>query len=459
MLQVQYMFEKSKLNKKQKNGLFLVELLGVKSGNINKKMKLNVSFAIDISTSMNDMLTKNNHSYIKPPYVAYGAGGVMDAIVNIKNNAGLGMGNILHRGYDQPVFNSYQNKLAQAKNAAISAVRAMKKGDIVSIVSFDDRAEVVVPATKISKNNIEDIVKKISGLYARGSTNLHEGWATSATEVAKNISVDRLNRVVVLSDGETNRGVVSTGQISDDVMKLYAKQISTSTFGIGDRFNEDLLLAMANNGGGNFYYIEKDSQIDEFFREEFSGMENLAAQQIEVSVEFSSDVKIAKEYNSYSKTSTGWIIPSITKSSRAIVLLGLDFGKLKTAVSGMINVKYLTLSGEVVNQSLPINVEVVGGAEYDKLPFNDEVRVQEVLMTVAQNKINATRAIDVGDMEAAKNFLNTSNAYVAASGLSDSRLASETVALNATLVDSDIQSAHVLRKSLSNQSYKTRYNK
>ncbi len=38
--------------------------------------------------------------------------------------------------------------------------------------------------------------------------------------------------------------------------ELRARGVATSTFGIGDDFDERLMEGMARSGGGNFYYLQ-----------------------------------------------------------------------------------------------------------------------------------------------------------------------------------------------------------
>ena len=62
-------------------------------------------------------------------------------------------------------------------------------------------------------------------------------------------------------------------------------------------FNEDLLEAMSNSGGGNFYFIENDSELESMFNDEFSGLSNVVA--TDVKLEFKAEgATIKKQLNS-----------------------------------------------------------------------------------------------------------------------------------------------------------------
>ena len=153
----------------------------------------------------------------------------------------------------------------------------MSEGDYVSVETFDSYVNVVLESLQLTKDNKNEVILKINQLTIAGATNLHGGWLEGCKQVAKNKSKEFLNRVVVLTDGQTNNGERNPDVIATDVMNVYDKGVSTTTFGVGSDFNENLLQDMANSGGGNFYYIEKEEEFAKMFNEEFDGINNIAA--------------------------------------------------------------------------------------------------------------------------------------------------------------------------------------
>ena len=83
----------------------------------------------------------------------------------------------------------------------------MREQDRVAIVAYDDRVDVILPSQKVTdKIRIKAALEHIR---SGGATDLHNGWLTGAEEVARNKSPNSLNRVLLLSDGNANRGEVS----------------------------------------------------------------------------------------------------------------------------------------------------------------------------------------------------------------------------------------------------------
>jgi Ca-activated chloride channel family protein len=99
---------------------------------------------------------------------------------------------------------SSQQRMANARRAATMAVDRLGSDDILSVVSYDDRIEVDVPATKVS--NPSDVKARIERLSPRGSTAIHAALLAAANEVRKFKSKDRVNRIVLISDGLANVG-------------------------------------------------------------------------------------------------------------------------------------------------------------------------------------------------------------------------------------------------------------
>jgi Ca-activated chloride channel family protein len=102
-------------------------------------------------------------------------------------------------------------KMVEARRGAISALQRLRASDIVSVVAYDDVVEVVVPATRASDRPV--LEAGIMALEPRGSTALYAGVVKCAAEVRKFKSNDRVNRIILLSDGIANVGPSSPSEL------------------------------------------------------------------------------------------------------------------------------------------------------------------------------------------------------------------------------------------------------
>ena len=95
-------------------------------------------------------------------------------------------------------------RIAQAKAAAIMAVSRLDHRDIASVVMFDNTTDVLMQAQPV--HNAALFVNAIQQIAVRGSTAIHAGVLVGANEVRRYKEPKRLNRVILLSDGQANIG-------------------------------------------------------------------------------------------------------------------------------------------------------------------------------------------------------------------------------------------------------------
>lgn len=153
------------------------------------------------------------------------------------------------------------DKIRLAKDAAVAAIRRLDSRDRFCVVSYDDQVEVVVPSTVATGNAVADAVRAIMSIEARGSTDLCGGWLRCCEQVAMFQAPDAVTRVLLLTDGLANQGVTDSLEIIGHASELRRRGVSTTTIGVGEDFDEHLLGRMADEGGGHFYFVERDEQI------------------------------------------------------------------------------------------------------------------------------------------------------------------------------------------------------
>lgn len=152
-------------------------------------------------------------------------------------------------------------KIELAKRAVEDALARLHADDRFSIVVYDDRIDVVVPGTLATTSARRDAVERLRTIDARGSTNLGDGWLRGCEQVALALSAEGVNRCLLLTDGLANIGMTDPDELARHAGELRARGVSTTTFGVGDDFDEHLLQAMAAAGGGHFYYIADAASI------------------------------------------------------------------------------------------------------------------------------------------------------------------------------------------------------
>ena len=161
-------------------------------------------------------------------------------------------------------------KFNQAKESALRLFELLQEQDYLSVISFDKSAKVDHPSIKKSSasQSVEDVIKSLR--LGKG-TNIYEALELAYKEVSKEIedsdSVTR--RIVLLTDGEA-----SVGRMEEKDFVLLSKRIreyhgiTISPIGIGDEYDQRLLHAIAQAGGGLPYHVKESDDLRRIFTEQ-----------------------------------------------------------------------------------------------------------------------------------------------------------------------------------------------
>ena len=179
--------------------------------------------------------------------------------------------------------------IVRAREAAITAVELLDEGDIVSIITYDDKVNVLVPAMPLTDRS--SVIEKIKSINTGGSTALFAGVSKGAQEVRKNLNGNFASRVILLSDGQANVGPATPGELGELGASLMKEGIAVSTIGLGLGYNEDLMSQLAKSSDGNHAFVEKPSDLAKIFKLEFGDLLSVVAQEVLVKVNCGDGVK------------------------------------------------------------------------------------------------------------------------------------------------------------------------
>lgn len=180
-------------------------------------------------------------------------------------------------------------KLRNAKKAARMAVDLLNDNDILSIVSYDSTVNVLVPATKVSDKRA--IHRAIDRMGSSGRTALFAGVSKGAAEVKKFLDKDRVNRVILMSDGQANVGPSSPTELGDLGASLSKDGITVTTIGLGTGYNEDLMANLAGFSDGNHAFVKDAEDLAKVFKYEFGDVLSVVAQDVEIIIRLKNGVR------------------------------------------------------------------------------------------------------------------------------------------------------------------------
>ena len=122
-------------------------------------------------------------------------------------------------------------KLREAKRCVVYLIQRMHSEDQVGLVQYDDQVDTVLPLTEVGQlSGIIDSL--VQGITANGGTDLHAGWLRGGEMLAPKAGNQSTCHTILLSDGQTNRGLTNTARICEQVSALADAGVTTTTVGL-----------------------------------------------------------------------------------------------------------------------------------------------------------------------------------------------------------------------------------
>lgn len=185
-------------------------------------------------------------------------------------------------------------RLESAKRAATAVAKRLRPEDRFSVVCFDDVVDVVLESERMSERGAEVASARIAEIESRGTTNLSDGWLAGAECLAGSMKDGNALqcRVIVLSDGKANRGIVDPRQLAAHAAELRQRGIVTSAVGIGEGYSTRQLEAIAEHGGGILHDAEFADEIAEMVMGELEETLETFADELIVELEAPAGVRV-----------------------------------------------------------------------------------------------------------------------------------------------------------------------
>mgnify|MGYP001014209035 FL=1 len=180
---------------------------------------------------------------------------------------------------------SDNDKLPLVKSSLKMLTKQLRAQDTISIVTYAGRTQVTLPATKGS--DTDKILAAIDSLDASGSTNGEAAIKLAYQQAKIHYKKDGINRILMMTDGDFNVGVSDVDEMLDIIRRERDSGVSLSTFGFGEgNLNDHMMEQVADNGNGNYSYIDSLSEAKKALVDEMSATFNTVAKDVKVQVEF-----------------------------------------------------------------------------------------------------------------------------------------------------------------------------
>ncbi|MFZ5517406.1 MAG: vWA domain-containing protein [Candidatus Zhuqueibacterota bacterium] len=180
-------------------------------------------------------------------------------------------------------------KITNVKTAICNIIDRLADTDFLSLVSFNEQAEVLVPSQEVSdKDRLKTLVNQLT---AKDGTAISTGISTGLAELEQHFSDNKINRMILLTDGQTYGDEQACFELAVEAAQ---KDVLITALGVGDEWNEELVDGIAEMSHGHSDYIATPADIIPLFASELKTIQNVYAQNAEIVIRFPDHFSLRK---------------------------------------------------------------------------------------------------------------------------------------------------------------------
>ena len=303
-------------------------------------------------------------------------------------------------------------KLRAAIDCTRDLIGRLHDEDEVSIIIYDNDVDVLLPLSSVQA--VRGVITRLlANVRTGGSTNLHGGWLAGAEQIAPRADANRICRVMLLSDGQANQGLVSTQGICAQVSQLARTGVTTSTVGIGLGFNEELMTEMATAGQGTAMYGDRAADLAEPFEAELGLLAHTVWRNVTLTMH--SPAQRWTMHNDYpSRGRNAWRMVSIAANSEAWMTLSVPMhealdGQLQNEAEALLRVTVKATDAEGIEHAFSASLgplPVVSGHAWREMPSDERVAGRFNEIEAADLQRMAREAVRHRDWRAVERMLD-----------------------------------------------------
>lgn len=334
-------------------------------------------------------------------------------------------------------------RLEKVKVAAHQIIESLTEKDIISVIGFNDRGTVIIPATHVRDKPA--LKARISMMAASGGTEIYQGLSAGLEQVQQYLGPNLVNHILLLTDGRTYG---DEPQCLDLASAASKEGISISAMGLGSDWNDHFLDQIASKTGGTSEYINSAGAVVRFLNDHVKRLSSAFADRIKLIVAPDSDVeiesafKLAPNAQSVEVRDGEVLLGSMQPNHPVSVLLQLVIGA--DIQPGFRSLLRLSASGDILDvKSIPytavsdLSIDVTEEDSYDDPPtvimdalskltlYRLQERANEAVMQ--GNPIEATRKLEhlathllaMGEQSLAQEAMNEARRIASTQGFSD----------------------------------------
>lgn len=314
-------------------------------------------------------------------------------------------------------------RMDMVKNTAIEIIRQLRREDVLSIVTFSDRAEVLIPASRrLDRAAVETQIQMIQ---TGGATEIFRGLEAGYQEIRVSYNKKYVNHIVLLTDGRTYGDETQCMRIADQAT---ARGIGISCLGIGEEWNDIFLDGLASRTGGSSAYIAQSTDIRRILKEKFLSLSRIYAENVRFDFHSGKDVILRYAFRIAPESGPLEIEPPINLGSipidgSLVVVLEFQLPPLQGDVS-QVALATGQIAVDIPMLIMPTSVSrlrLTRPVKADPPPEPPPTRLLNALskLTLYRIQDRANQAISTGNLEVATQHLNNLATHLFSQGEKD----------------------------------------
>jgi Ca-activated chloride channel family protein len=173
------------------------------------------------------------------------------------------------------------------KESCRAIAASLRAGDWVSMVTWDTSNAIVLAGHEVDGPNDPVLLQKISSIHPGGGTDLNGGLTAGYELALLAYDPERINRVVLMSDGGANAGVTDIELISQHAGSQNEDGIYLVGVGVGSAgtYHDELMDRVTDAGKGASVFIPDADEAWKVFGDDFVNTMSVAARDVQVRVD------------------------------------------------------------------------------------------------------------------------------------------------------------------------------
>jgi len=189
------------------------------------------------------------------------------------------------------IVGQFPRRIDYVSEALIIASEYLRPPDRFSVTAFADQAVLLTKSSPgTEKKRLQQIARELEYLNLGEGTNMPAGLANAYDEIHNYSNKEYTSRLILLTDGHTR----NVNDCYEWAKRAREDNFSLTTMGIGNEFNEELLIPLADITGGNAYYIENPDQIPQAFRDELGVAFRISYRNVSVQLKLPETVELRR---------------------------------------------------------------------------------------------------------------------------------------------------------------------